>query len=245
MISKIFFSKKISAFLAISICLVALALFFFNAPKANASVLDWQKSVTIYPNGPNDFSSSDFRRSLSNAANMNINHVTVAIPIYQSSNTSSDIQTGRNTPTDQSLIDAINHARSLNIRIAFKIHLSTFDTSQWGAFINAANRDEWFGGYQRMLNRYGAIAESHRVEVFIIGNELITMATATSNPDNTQRWSNMINSLRSVYSGSLSYNSNWGGSFFSDEKNHIEFWKELDFIGISAYFNLNDDFRAA
>ena len=50
----------------------------------------------------------------------------------------------------------------------------------------------------------------------------------------TDYWIELIHQLRDIYSGKLTYGENWDASF------KIEFWKELDFIGIDAYFPISD-----
>jgi hypothetical protein len=65
------------------------------------------------------------------------------------------------------------------------------------------------------------------------------MAAYTSNGTNTSNWTDLISKIRPLYSGKLTYSANWGPSGFVDEKDNIGFWSQLDYIGISAYFNLS------
>lgn len=47
-----------------------------------------------------------------------------------------------------------------------------------------------------------------------------------------QYWSTLIDTLRKEYHGKLTYAANW------DDYSPVPFWKELDYIGVDAYFPL-------
>ncbi|MDH3652612.1 MAG: hypothetical protein OEQ53_23170 [Saprospiraceae bacterium] len=64
--------------------------------------------------------------------------------------------------------------------------------------------------------------------MFCIGTELSRLSV-----EKTGFWRNLIQEIRSIYSGKLTYAANWHNEF---EK--ITFWDDLDFIGIQAYFPL-------
>ncbi|MFT7451227.1 MAG: exo-beta-1,3-glucanase (GH17 family) [Patescibacteria group bacterium] len=72
------------------------------------------------------------------------------------------------------------------------------------------------------------MAEKNKVELFCIGTELTRLSTEKSD-----YWKNLIQEVRSIYSGKITYAANWYNEF---EK--ITFWEDLDFIGIQAYFPL-------
>jgi hypothetical protein len=194
----------------------------------------WQQGGSIYPASSTDFSSSTFQQSVKNLAAIHANYVTLIIPYYQGNIYSTDIQKGWNTPTDDSLVSAISYAHSLGLKVMFKPHLDTYD-GQWRALINPSDRTTWFGTYGAMLTHYGQLAQANGVEQICIGTELIAMTVPTSNSSNTGHWQSMISSLRGIYSGSLTYGAQGGQP---EEKSLIEFWPQLDYIGLSAYFNL-------
>ena len=47
-------------------------------------------------------------------------------------------------------------------------------------------------------------------------------------------WKLLIKEIREVYDGKLTYAANW------DNYQNVPFWKELDYIGVDAYFPLSD-----
>jgi hypothetical protein len=217
----------------------------FPAGTADAAVNNWQKGVSLYPKSNNDFASATFKESLKNAAAMNANTATFIVPYYQSAHTTSDIQSGWNTPTDQSLIEGIAFAQSLGMNAAIKIHLSSYQGDAWAAKINATDRNAWFKAYGTIVSRYAKLAEEQKVSQIVIGNELALMSDSRAHPQNTANWTKLIKQTRKQFSGSLTYNANWGGCDICNEKANIAFWNKLDAIGVSAYNPLEEDREAS
>lgn len=205
-----------------------------------AAVNTWQKGASINPRWNTDFSSASFQQSVRNLKATNANYVTLVIPLKQSNIFSADIQAGSDTPTDDALASAIDFIHSLGMAVNLKPHLDSYD-GHWRAYINPGDRTTWFNNYGTFLNHYGDIAQAHQVEEITIGTELISMASASVNATNTSNWQVTIAHLRQHFGGLLTYSANWGPAGFVDEKNQIQFWPQLDSIGISAYFNLTND----
>lgn len=88
---------------------------------------------------------------------------------------------------------------------------------------------EWEKTYSDYILQYAKIAEEMGVEMICIGTEF-KRAMQT----NTKYWYKLIDEVREVYSGPLTYSSNW------DEYQDVPIWDKLDYIGISAYFPLTD-----
>lgn len=78
---------------------------------------------------------------------------------------------------------------------------------------------------------YAQMAHEENVEIFSIGCEFLEL----TKPEFTNFWREIVIGVRGIYSGSLVYSANW-----SIEYLQIEFWNELDFVGIDAYFELTD-----
>lgn len=173
---------------------------------ASASVANWQKSISMYPTSPSDFGSSGFDQVVSQMKSLGFNYVTLVIPYYQSSVSSSDVAAGGNTPSDASLVSAIQYVHSQGMSVILKIHLDTRDGA-WRAYINASDRTSWFTNYKNVLLKYAAIGSQNHVEEYCIGTELISMSSGSVNPDNTTQWKNMIAAVRGAYTGKLFYDA--------------------------------------
>jgi len=83
--------------------------------------------------------------------------------------------------------------------------------------------------YEKFILEYADIAEAMKAEILCIGTELEKFVVKRPN-----YWSQLILKIKKVYKGKLTYAANW------DEFKRIPFWKQLDYIGVNAYFPLSD-----
>ncbi|HYC83359.1 MAG TPA: hypothetical protein VEB60_02345, partial [Candidatus Paceibacterota bacterium] len=212
-------------------CLLALLLL---PAMTDAAVSDWHfKGASIVPRNQTDFASNEFRQSVANLRATGANTVSLVVPWYQTSVTSHDIQRGENTPTDESLVSAIQYIHSLGMKVILKVHIETLD-KQWRANINPSDRAAWFKAYGDMLVHNARIAQAHRVELVSLGTEMRGVSLDLVNPTNTQNWINMIGRVRSAYNGKLTY-----GAANGDEDTLVKFWPYLDYIAYSPYYDLS------
>lgn len=84
--------------------------------------------------------------------------------------------------------------------------------------------------YSKFILDYALLAEETNAEIYCIGTELNTFISARSD-----YWKQLINEVKSIYKGKLTYAENW------DTFSNVQFWNELDFIGIDAYFPLSEE----
>lgn len=201
---------------------------------------EWQRGITIVPRWDTDFSSDTFRQSVLQARAANANQITLQIIHWQAHLEDSEILAGGNTPTDQSLIEAVQFIHSQGMQASFKLQVLVANL-RWSAEINPTDRDAWFANYKRILLHYSELAQRIGVEQMVMGSELTTVTSHTINPDNTRRWRDLIAGVRGVFNGKLTYSANWGPGSFSNEKGQIMFWDELDYLGVSGYYEMRGD----
>jgi len=84
--------------------------------------------------------------------------------------------------------------------------------------------------YEKFILAYAKMAQETNSELFCIGTELEKFVI--NRPD---YWKSLIAKIREIYKGKLTYAANW------DEYPRVPFWKDLDFIGIDAYFPLSEE----
>lgn len=84
--------------------------------------------------------------------------------------------------------------------------------------------------YQKFILDFAHLAEENQVELFCIGTEMHQFVK-----QRPQFWKQLIQNIKKVYHGKLTYASNW------DEYQDIPFWKGLDFIGVDAYFPISSE----
>ena len=64
--------------------------------------------------------------------------------------------------------------------------------------------------------------------MYCVGMELTRLSI-----EKPEYWRSLIADVRKVYSGKLTYAANW-----YKEYDRVEFWDDLDYIGVQAYFPL-------
>lgn len=82
--------------------------------------------------------------------------------------------------------------------------------------------------YDDFILNYARLAQETKVPIFCIGTELEKFVD--NRPD---YWQGLIEKIKKIYDGKLTYAANW------DEYKRTPFWKQLDYIGIDAYFPLS------
>lgn len=134
------------------------------------------------------------------------------------------------TSTMEDVRAGIDDARANGLRVMLKPHVDCY-SGGWRAAITPD--DAWFAAYTAMMMKYARLAAETGVEMLCIGVEY---ARATQ-PQHAQGWEVLIDSLRTVFPGRLTYAANWAPAFdmAKAELDYITFWRRLDYIGIDFY----------
>ena len=130
------------------------------------------------------------------------------------------------TPTDASIEAAAERAGALGLDVVLKPHVDVQDGTFRGE-INPSDPSAWFASYDQMVLHYAELAQRIDANALVIGTELTTMTPYEGD------WRALIDQIRSVYDGKLTFAANW-----VDGAESINFWDALDFIGIDAYMPL-------
>lgn len=140
--------------------------------------------------------------------------------------------TGPGSENDESVIVAAKFARRCGMQIMLKPHIWVH--GGWPGEIKMATESEWsafFRHYEAWIVHYAILAQMYKLESLVIGVELVQ---ATRGHDSA--WRKMIDRVRQVYGGKLTYAANWGAEF-----ENITFWDALDAIGLNCYYPLSDN----
>lgn len=178
---------------------------------------------------------SDYENGIKDLIKTNTEWAAIVPFFYQKNEKSKEMSIpdslGIWTKRDSSFIKVINLFHKKGVRIFLKPHLWLSDG--WRSNINYTDNkdwDIWFQSYKKNILHYAKLAEATKVELLCIGTEL-----RTSVKNQPQKWLTLIKEIRKIYSGKLTYAANW------DDKNEsYEFWRDLDYIGIQAYFPLTN-----
>ncbi len=134
--------------------------------------------------------------------------------------------------SDEGVIGCIQLAHRQGLSVMLKPHLWIGHGIYTGAFTLQTEREWklWEDSYREYILHFATIADTLKAELFCIGTEL--GASIKARP---QYWSALIDTLKKVYHGKLTYAANW------DDYRNFPFWKKLDYIGVDAYFPLATD----
>jgi autotransporter-associated beta strand protein len=170
---------------------------------------------------------------LDNMQALGINTVALNVWWFQNNISSTTIAPdfSRYSSTDDTLRQVIDaaHARGLAVQLRPLVDLSN-DSSHWRGQITGGTT--WFngaGGYGDYIRHMADIAQAKNVESFGVGVELEATASQET------LWRNLITSVRTHYSGPLTYSANWGNPAVGST---INWWNAVDYMGIDAYYPL-------
>lgn len=138
------------------------------------------------------------------------------------------------TVTDRDIAFAVERAKELGLKVCLKPVVNSGD-GIWRAHIGfpledgaSMYWDKWFQSYTNFILHYAELAEELGCEMLCIGCEMIKTESQSN------RWRELIERIRQVYSGPLIYNANHG------KEEGVEWFDDLDFIGTSAYYPVGE-----
>ena len=126
--------------------------------------------------------------------------------------------------------ESILLAKAQGLKVLLKPHLWIHDI--WVGDLDFETEEDWQNfetSYSKFILGYAKIADSMKVDAYCVGVELRKIAT-----QRTEFWNTLIDSVRTIYTGKLTYAANW------DNYENIPFWNKLDYIGIDAYFPVSE-----
>ena len=132
---------------------------------------------------------------------------------------------------DGAVAHAARYAQSMGFTVMLKPQI--WIRGSWPGDLDMQSDEDWdmfFEYYESWISHYAILAELFEIDIFCIGTEL-TQATLK----HEERWVDLANRIRSVYSGQLVYASNWG-----QEYENLSFWDAFDYIGLNSYYPLSD-----
>ena len=151
-----------------------------------------------------------------------INNINEATPLHFSNSAGSE--------NDEAVVHALSTAHDMGMYTMLKPQI--YVGGSWPGGIEMPSDEEWalfHDHYYRWIRHYAFLAEIHGMDALCIGVEF-TKATLSK----PETWRSMIKKTRGLFSGHLTYAANWGEEF-----ENIEFWDDLDYIGLNCYYPLS------
>ena len=98
----------------------------------------------------------------------------------------------------------------------------------WRGVMQPSDDNAFFASYTQFIDHYARLAQADGVWLLFAGSEMTTLEGQTS------QWQNVISSVRQNFTGLVGYEQNW------DVLAHPQFLSDVDVVGVSGYFPLDD-----
>ncbi len=131
---------------------------------------------------------------------------------------------------EEGVVECISQAQEASLNIMLKPQV--YMPGSWPGsldFDSETDWEFWEASYKSFILSWAKIADQNNVELLCIGTEF--KISTTKRP---QFWVDLIADIKAIYCGKLVYSANW------DEYDKVSFWKDLDYIGVSTYFPLDE-----
>jgi hypothetical protein len=126
--------------------------------------------------------------------------------------------------------------------------IGSYGVGDWRSLYNPTNPAAFFASYKTMIVDVAQVAQANGAAVLSIGAELDQLA----GPAYLTYWTDIIASVRAVFSGTLTYSADWDDDISpwagqygltagtGNLATQVSFWNELDYVGIDDYAPLSD-----
>jgi hypothetical protein len=116
------------------------------------------------------------------------------------------------------LIDFLNPSES-----------APYSVGEWRQDYHPSNVAAFFASYQQMIVAEAKVAQANGAQMLSIGAELDQL----TGPQYLHYWTEIIDAVRAVYSGALTYSASWNTA------SEVSFWSQLNYEGIDCYVPLS------
>jgi hypothetical protein len=194
-------------------------------PRTAATDFQAGLSILVYDHDPQ---LTGYPKLLDQLVADDVNSLSIAFPVYTDGVRSNSVHAGADTPSDAALTTMIAQAKARGFTVMVRPLLDEASLlPHWRGEIAPSSPAAWFASYGSVILSYARLASETGADSLGIGSELNSME-----PD-VASWRGLIQQVRQVFAGQLTYSVNWGNSF------RTGFWPDLDFISFDAYFPLD------
>lgn len=180
---------------------------------------------------PRVFQTSAVTHSIIHLHQDGVNWLSIQAAWFQKTNTSTVIApNAQKSPTDADVTYLINLAHHEGMRVFFDPFVNSLQGSGWQALFHPTSVTAWFASFDTYLAHYAKLAQRDHVDMLAIGDEMDSLDDV---PAYQPYWAKAIKMTRKYYHGPITY----GADYPHYQK--VTFWKQLDDVGIDAYFPLS------
>ena len=177
-----------------------------------------------------DSARHDYTQQLEEITSLGATHVAVVVTWFQEDVYATEIVADpRRTPTMATIRETLRTPRRLGLATMLFPYVRVdrkIEPHHWRGCIEPRDRDAWFRSYGEWIANLAETSASEGVEIFSLGSEMSSVDV------DTERWVSMIERVRAVYPGRVTYSANW------DHYEAVGFWEHLDIVGMTGYFEL-------
>jgi hypothetical protein len=126
--------------------------------------------------------------------------------------------------------------------------IGSYSVGDWRSYYKPTDAAAFFASYKSTLLDVAQVAQTNGAAILSIGVELDQL----TGPDFLSYWTDIITSVRAVFSGKLTYSADWDDNISPWQGQHglaagtgnlatqVSFWSQLDYLGIDCYAPLSD-----
>jgi hypothetical protein len=150
------------------------------------------------------------------------------------------------------IVEAKGHGLSVMVRPLIDFldpaKIGTYNVGDWRSYYNPTNPAAFFASYKTMIVNVAQVAQANGAAILCIGAELDQL----TGPNYHVYWTDIIASVRAVFSGKLTYSADWDANISPWQGQHgltagtgdlttqVSFWSQLDYLGIDVYAPISD-----
>jgi hypothetical protein len=150
------------------------------------------------------------------------------------------------------IVEAKNRGLSVMVRPLLDFldpsKIGSYSVGDWRSTYNPTDTAAFFASYKTMIVGIAQLAQANGAASLSIGAELDQL----TGPAYQSYWTDIITSVRAVFSGTLTYSADWDDAISPWQGQHglpagtgnlatqVSFWGTLDYLGIDCYAPLSD-----
>ena len=181
----------------------------------------------------------DYAKDIAELKKLGVNSILLNVSWYQANIHSSEIRprpfNGKDefTLPDEVLIKVIHeaHRQGMSVLIFPYLRFDKLMPNEWRGILKPDHFEIWSQNYEAFLLHYAKLAQAEGVELFSVGSELGSLE------EKAEFWTPLIQKIRKHYRGKLLYSANW------DHYRYPVFWDQLDYIALTSYFELAQNYN--
>jgi hypothetical protein len=155
------------------------------------------------------------------------------VPIFQHGAAADSVyRDRRQTPSAARLTSFVRHARRRGLRVTLSPLLderSLHRRDAWRGAIAPRHPEAWFASYEALVEWFARLARRSRASGLRLGTELESMVGYEA------AWQRLVQNVRGIYRGNLSYALNWTAA---DSSARPGWLRSIDTVALDTYFPL-------